>query len=60
MGLIRYFLYCILLINGLLHTSRLKTMMYVNAAPGDIEGMFTFINLTQLLCKRQYPMIEAL
>ncbi|XP_065355070.1 very low-density lipoprotein receptor-like isoform X5 [Calliphora vicina] len=37
MGLIRYFLYCILLINGLLHTSRLKTMMYVNAAPDDIE-----------------------
>ncbi|XP_037809817.1 low-density lipoprotein receptor isoform X2 [Lucilia sericata] len=37
MGLIRYFLYCLLLINGVLHTSRLKTMMYVNAAPGDIE-----------------------
>lgn len=42
MGLIRYFLYCILLINGMLHTSRLKTMMYVNAAPDDIEGMFFF------------------
>lgn len=38
MGLIRYLLYCVLLINGMMHTFRLKTTLYAQAAPGDIEG----------------------
>ena len=38
MGLIRYLLYCVLLINGLLHTSRLKTTLYAYAAPDNTEG----------------------
>lgn len=58
MGLIRYFLYCILLINGMLHTSRLKTMMYVNAAPDDIEGMFFFFRAQCLLLISQQKILN--